>query len=267
MKSYLTYFILKFKMGLQYRAAAIAGVLTQVFFGLVYTSVYIAFYESNTNNGPMELGKLVSFVWLNQAFFSLIYLWHRDKEIINMIKKGDIAYELCRPQDLYFMWASKMLGERIAKVSLRFIPVLLLSSLLPFPYTLDLRISIPVFIMFLITLILASLLVITIVVFYHTIIIYTLDEKGIVNMFMILADVLSGLVIPIPFFPGYLQKIAYILPFRYVSDFPFRLYVGDISITEGFIGIGMQIIWIIILFVIGKLIMKKALSKAVIQGG
>ena len=39
MKSYLSYFILKFKTGLQYRAAALAGMSTQVFFGFVYVSI------------------------------------------------------------------------------------------------------------------------------------------------------------------------------------------------------------------------------------
>ena len=86
-------------------------------------------------------------------------------------------------------------------------------------------------------------------------------------MFMVVSDILSGVTIPIPFFPSYLQKITNILPFRYVSDFPFRLYVGNISMNEGFNGLIVQLIWIIILVIIGNILMKKALKKAVIQGG
>ena len=67
--------------------------------------------------------------------------------------------------------------------------------------------------------------------------------------------------------PSYLQKISDILPFRYVSDFPFRLYIGNISTNEVFIGIIVQLVWIIILVSIGYLLLKKALKKAVIQGG
>jgi ABC-2 type transport system permease protein len=84
---------------------------------------------------------------------------------------------------------------------------------------------------------------------------------------MVVSDILSGLTIPIPFFPSYLQNISNILPFRYVSDFPFRLYVGNITINEGLVGILIQVIWIVILMLIGSLLMKKALKKAVIQGG
>ena len=84
---------------------------------------------------------------------------------------------------------------------------------------------------------------------------------------MVIADLFSGLVIPIPFFPKAMQVIANILPFRYISDFPFRFYVGNIPQSEAIYSIFIQIIWIIVLFFLGKIMMGKALKKAVIQGG
>ncbi len=267
MKSYLSYFKLKFTIGLQYRASALAGICTQLFFGLVYIFVYIAFYESNSGSIPMPLDKLVSFLWLNQAFFAIVYLWYKDKDILKMIKTGNIAYELCRPQDVYMMWASKIMGERLSNAALRFLPVLVFASLLPSPYNLNLSITLPRLLVFLLSFILSTFVMTFLILLYHIICLYTLDEKGIVNIFMVLSDILSGLSIPLPFFPNTLQKIANILPFRYVSDFPFQLYVGNISINSGLIGIGMQIVWIIILVILGRILMSRALKKAVIQGG
>jgi len=267
MKTYLSYFKLKFKTGLQYRAAAFAGMATQTFFGLVYVAIYVAFYESGADNLPMELHELVSYVWLGQSFFVLVYLWYKDKEIIKLIKTGNIAYELCRPQDLYYMWASKILGERLSSVALRFLPVIIFALLLPSPFNLDLSITLPRFLLFVIVMILSILLMGALMLLYHVICLHTLDEKGIVNIFMIISDVLSGLVVPVPFFPDYLKNISNILPFRYITDFPFRLYVGNIGYNEAFIGIIIQIIWILILVLLGRFITKKALQKAVIQGG
>jgi ABC-2 type transport system permease protein len=267
MKSYFSYFKLKFITGLQYKASAYAGVSAQIFFGLIYIFVYIAFYESDSSNLPMPLNQLVSYLWFNQCFFALVYMWFKDKDIINMIKTGNIAYELCRPQNLYLMWFSKMYAERLSKVILRILPVVIFALILPSPFNLDLSTTIPRFILFILSLGLASILVVSLSLLYHIICLYTLDEKGIVNMFMVVSDILSGLTVPIPFFPSYLQKISDILPFRYVSDFPFRLYIGNISINEGLVGICVQLVWIIILVSIGYLLMKKALKKAVIQGG
>jgi len=267
MKSYISYFKLKFITGLQYRSAALAGIVTQIFFGFVYISVYLAFYESNPESVSIPIGQLVSYLWLCQSFLALIYLWYKDKEIINLIKSGNIAYELSRPQDLYLMWASKILGERLSMVSLRCLPVLLIALILPGNYKLVLNISLPTLILFIITLILATFLMTVLVLFFHIMCLYTIDEKGIVNLFMILADILSGTTIPIPFFPDYLKNITNILPFRYICDLPFRFLVGNVPFNDVYIGIIIQIIWIIILFILGKILTTKALKKAVIQGG
>ena len=267
MKTYLAYFILKFRVGLQYRAAAYAGILTQMFFGFIFAFVYIAFYDSNPGSVPMELHKLISYVWLVQAFYAMLYLRHRDSEIVSMIKTGNISYELVRPQNVYMMWFSKIMGDKLASVTLRFLPVLILTSFLPGALRLDLSITLVRFIIFIPSFILAFVLIISFIVLMHVCMMFTLDDRGIIGMFVTVAEIMAGVEIPLPFFPGFMRNISNFLPFRYMSDFPFRFYVGDISIPEGLISILVQLVWIIILMVIGKLLMKKALSKATIQGG
>ena len=129
MKQYISFFKLKFTIGLQYKAAALAGMATQIFFGLVFIMVYIAFYSSGTNNTDITLKELIPYLWLNQAFFSLICIWHKDTEILNMIRKGDVAYELCRPQNLYVMWFIRILASKLSSVVLRCSPLIIISLL------------------------------------------------------------------------------------------------------------------------------------------
>jgi ABC-2 type transport system permease protein len=76
-----------------------------------------------------------------------------------------------------------------------------------------------------------------------------------------------GGIVPLPFFPNWLSKIAYKLPFRYISDFPYRVYSGDISIIEGKSMLLGSFIWIVIIIFIGVILSRHALKKAVIQGG
>ncbi len=267
MKFYLSYFKLIFKTGLQYRTAAIAGILTQIFFGFVYIMVYIAFFTSDNAQTPMTLQQIVSYTWLCQCFFSLVNMAYTDQEIFNLIRKGNIAYELIRPKNLYFMWYSKIISKRLSLVTLRCIPLLILAFCLPSPYRLSLPISISSFILFVLTLIAGTFLMTAITTLYHVIAIYTLDEKGISMIIIALADILSGLVVPIPFFPKFLQKISNILPFRYVSDLPFRVYTGNIPLRNGITSLIIQLIWIFITILIGYLLMKKAQKKVVVQGG
>ena len=104
MKQYLAFFKLRFITNLQYRSAAIAGIFTQFFFGLVFIMVYSKFYESGTSDVSMTLEQTVTYLWLQQALLALICLYHREKEILNMIKNGNVAYELCRPGNVYIKW-------------------------------------------------------------------------------------------------------------------------------------------------------------------
>lgn len=267
MRAYTSYFKLKFISSLQYRTSAIAGICTQFFFGFVYIMVYIAFYESGGKNLPMKLEELITYIWLNQSFFALISQYYKDKELFALIRTGNISYELARPKNTYFLWYFKILGQRLANVTLRFIPVILVASLLPKPYNFLPPITIYNFLLFIISLILGTLLITSLSVLYPIITIKTLNEKGIVNILMVIGDILSGVIVPIPFLPKTLKIISSILPFQYTSDLPFRLYVGNISIDSVVKPLIMQIIWIIILIILGQIIMKNNMKRIEVQGG
>ena len=57
------------------------------------------------------------------------------------------------------------------------------------------------------------------------------------------------------------------LPFQYVSDLPFRIYVGNISISNGIYGIVIQFIWLIIITLLGVVLLSKSMKRVVVQGG
>ena len=101
----------------------------------------------------------------------------------------------------------------------------------------------------------------------YTIGFYTYNQNGISQIINSLIEVLSGAYLPVVLLPMFLQKATYFLPFRMITDLPFRLYSNNIGINEGLISILLQLIWVIILIVVGNLIVKKALKKVFVQGG
>jgi len=268
MKAIRSIFRLNFLNVLQYRVQAIAGMTTQFFFGFVFVMVYVAFYESgSTDKLPMPLDQLVSYWWLNQAFFSLVFMWTKEKDLISIIKNGNVAYELIRPINFYFKWYVTMLSKRIAKVLLRFSPVIIIAYFLPKPFNLNAPASLESFLLFLTSLILSAFLVIGISMIIHIITFFTLNEKGVMEIFMSTSEILAGGIVPLTLFPTFLYKIAYVLPFRYTCDLPFRIYTGNIPINEAIPDLVGSFIWIIVTIIIGYLLTRKALKKAVIQGG
>ena len=104
MRTYLAIFRMRLIAGLQYRAAAWAGVATQFFWGFMYIMIYQAFYASSQTQPPMAWPQLVSYMWLPQAFLAIIMLWWQDGDLLAGISSGQVAYELCRPYNLFIFW-------------------------------------------------------------------------------------------------------------------------------------------------------------------
>ena len=82
-----------------------------------------------------------------------------------------------------------------------------------------------------------------------------------------LADFLSGGIIPLTFMPAGIRTIIEHSPFGAMENLPFRVYSGNIQGTEMLKFAVLQIFWCILLFVIGKIWMKSALKRVVVQGG
>lgn len=267
MKPYISLFRVRLLNGLQYRAAALGGLITQIFWGIMLVFMYSAFYSGASETGGFSYKDLVTLIWLQQAFLAIVFLYDWDSELIDMITTGGISYELCRPINLYQVWYVKLLSKRMARASLRFLPVVVVALLLPYPYNLSLPHSSVSFILFALTLFLGVFLVVAISMLIYISIFKTMSPVGSIGIFSVIGEFFSGMTIPIPLMPGWLQKICMLLPFRYTADLPFRVYSGSIGTSEALIEIGYQLMWITILITIGALIMKRVSRMSVIQGG
>ncbi|RJE91204.1 ABC transporter permease [Paenibacillus sp. 1011MAR3C5] len=267
MKAYTSIWRLRFINGMQYRSAALAGMATQLFFGFVFIMIFAAFYSNSTGTQPISLEDLITYVWLQQIFLSFIMLWFRDQELFDLITNGNIAYELCRPMALYPHWYSKLLAQRFASATLRCFPLLAIVFVIPEPYRMGLPPTWGSFLLFLVALALGLLVVVAISMLIYISVFWTMSPVGSILMIAVAGEFLAGMVIPVPLMPSWLQPIVYILPFRWTTDFPFRVYSGHIPIAEAAWGLLIQLAWLAVLVLAGKALMKKALRAVVVQGG
>ena len=121
----------RFRLLLQYRAAALAGFITQCWWGAVKIMVLTAFY-SGAAATPMTLRQTIDYIWLAQAFLRLLP-WSVDPEVTRMVRTGDVLYERLRPVDAHTFWYARALALRTASPLLRAIPMVLVTGIL-FPY-------------------------------------------------------------------------------------------------------------------------------------
>ncbi|BBI34850.1 ABC transporter permease [Cohnella abietis] len=267
MRGYLSVFRLRLSIGLQYRGAALAGICTQFFWGFLIIMVFEAFYSQTLTEPPISLTQLITYVWLQQAFLSFIALWFRDNELFQLITSGNIAYELCRPSDIYSLWYAKLLAQRLSSAILRCIPVISVACFLPQPYRLPLPADLSTLMLFVVTLLLGLLILVSISMLIYISTFVTMSSAGSLLMFGVLGEFLAGMIIPVPLMPSWLQSIVNVLPFRLCADLPFRVYSGHITNIEALTLIPLQLLWLSALVGIGKYTISKALRKIVVQGG
>lgn len=261
----------RFRMLLQYRAAAVAGLWTQIFFGLVLIMVYEAFYRSGDAPKPMALAQVVSYVWLGQALFAMLP-WNVDGEVAGMIRTGAVAYELCRPVDLYWLWYARAVAQRVAPTILRAVPMTVLAMLLlpriglgewrlvP-PPTLASGVA------FGGALLCALLLGCAITVLLNVSLFWTIAGEGIVVMGAAAVSFLSGMIVPLPLLPDWSQLVLRWLPFAGLVDLPFRVYTGHIAPADVSGVLLRQVMWTLVLIGIGRWLLARGMRRVVIQGG
>lgn len=265
MSSYFGIFKMNFKGELQYRAKAISGVTTQIFWGLMYIYLYTAFMGGKVIEG-FSIEQMITYVWLGQAFLVIRYI-DLPKNCAKEIENGNICYKFTRPINLYNQWYAEHLGYKLSATILRCIPLLLFAFIMPKSIRMMVPPSFVAFVLFILALIIGTLLTsaISMIIVYLTF--KTLSSKGTVSICNTVCGILGGLYIPLVFMPQSIQNVLNYLPFRFILDLPARIYIGNIPPIEGLKFLGIAVAWLIVIIIIGKLLIAKAGKNAIIQGG
>lgn len=262
-KAYFAFLKARFATLFQYRFAACAGLVTQLFWGMLKVMILSAFYSQTVAAQPITFSEAATFVWLGQALLQIVP-WNIDKELEAQVRTGNVVYELVRPLDLYWLWYSRSLAMRIVPTILRSIPLLVLAYLF---FDLPLPKSFLTALFFLTSLLFAALLSASITALVLISLFWTISGEGILRLIPGLTVLFTGLVIPLPLFPTWLQPFMSLQPFRGILDIPIRIYLGIIPTDTLIYYFLFQIAWMAIFIFLGKLMMQKALSRITIQGG
>jgi len=271
LRPYVAIVSARFRMLLQYRAAALAGLWTQIFFGFVILSIYEAFYRSSAAEQPMTFRQIASYVWLGQALLAMLP-WNADDDVRAMVRTGAVAYELCRPIDLYGLWFARAIARRTAPTVLRAVPMCLIASIgLPLLGLDEWRLAPPPAlasaVAFGLALVCTLLLGCALSTLVNISMLWTIGGEGTVILMTALVTFLSGMIVPLPLFPDWAQPIVRALPFAGLVDLPFRLFTGHIGPGEVPGVLLHQLAWTLALVILGRSLLSRGLKRIVVQGG
>jgi len=266
LKAYLTIAKMRFAVQLQYRAAAAAGFFTQLFFGFIKVMVFHGFYASTSVVQPISLGQAVTYAWVVQVTYRMAP-WAGDEDIIDMIRNGHVAYELCRPLSLYFNWYCRLLSQKIVPVMLTGVPLYILVLLLPTGYGVRPPGSPAAGAAWAISTCFALLLGCTIGNIMSISTLWTLSGLGMQRIVPAMIMVFSGMVVPLVYYPDWAQGILRYLPFSSLLDIPLRFYLEVLPVSDLPSFILIQVIWTVTFMALGVILLKLGMRGVVIQGG
>ncbi len=263
MKAYFSIFRMRRRMETQYRGAVLGGILCQMFVGLILVAIYRAMYAGKPQAIP--LSHVTTYVWLQQASFRMLVA--SDPELMDKIRTGAIAYDLCRPLHLYSYYYIRVLAQKMTGSYLRALPMLAFAALLPEGWGLCLPASLPALLLAMLALGLGALCVSALENITMGFTMRTLDPRGMQGMLNLLMMTLSGNILPLTLFPDRWQRVITLLPYAQLLDAPIRLYTGEYPLAKAPEVLLIQLVWTGILVLAGCAFWNKNQRKLIIQGG
>ena len=259
---YLSVFRLRAQLETQYRAAALGGLITQAFVGIVLIYLYTALFDGSD---PRMLQETVNYVWIQQMFFRMMF--STDGELSNLILTGGVAYTMIRPVDQHTYWLTREIAMRLVGALMRLLPMILLQFILPA----GLRMTLPDgplgCLQFMLSLLLGAVILAEISAVRDAIVMQTLDTRGISAMINLIQMIFSGNIIPLTLFPDGVQTLIRFQPFAQALDAPIRMYLHAQPGPEWLLSLSVQLGWILIISALGRRMWARQLNRMVVQGG
>ncbi|WP_461611160.1 ABC transporter permease [Cytobacillus kochii] len=237
---------------------------SNVIFLLMWGSIWTALYAGREEAGGVSFQAMLTYIVVSQ-FLSGVNgagtpLW----EIQEKVRTGDISLELMRPFDvplryLFADFGSVFFYMITALLPLYIILFFFMDLSLPNDPLIWLAFSFAAFIGFLIRY--------CIEMAFGLLTFFLVETGGVEDIFYFAMSLLSGSVIPLWFFPGWLAGFASYLPFQGIYYIPNAIFIGEIAGYQILTSIGVQLFWVVVTYIFLRLVWNKASQKVVVQGG
>jgi ABC-2 type transport system permease protein len=246
-----------------YPAAAIAGVFTNTVFGFMRAYVLLAVFAQRDLVGGYDAAGVVTYTWLTQGMLMLIFIWGW-RELALRVRTGDISVDLIRPVDPLRAGLAFDLGRAVYHAVFRGIPPFLIGALF-FPLTLPA--SPAVWVLFLVSVLLAVIVSFAVRWLYNTAAFWLMDDRGVMIISATAMALFSGAMIPVSFFPDWLAAIANATPFPSMLQTPVDIFVGRLAGAAALMALGIQLVWAVALLLVARLTFAAGVRRLVTQGG
>lgn len=253
-----------FQRATAYRFDAWTRILGNIMMLFMWGFIWFALYKGRGSIESVSFHAMLSYILVSQALQGIhgagTPLW----EIQERVRTGDIAMEMLRPYD----YPLRMLFSDFGSIFFYFI-----TAVLPLYAMIFLVLdpihptSISQWSLFILSAILGYFIRYCIEMTFGLFTFWLIETGGVEDIFYFSISLFSGSVVPLWFFPNWLEKVAYYLPFQGIYFVPNSIFVGQLTgqaLLNAFLTQGA---WLIVCYALLRFVWGKASRKIVIQGG
>lgn len=246
-----------------YRAAALAGLATNLFFGLLRAEILLALYGDRGTVAGYSAADAVTYTGLSQALIAVLMLfgWY---DLMATVHSGEVAGDLLRPMDFQAFWLAQDAGRAAVALLLRGGTIMAIYASLfdlsgPGGVAGWLAVAVALGLAWLVSF--AFRFLVNLAAFWSP------NAVGVGRFLFFGGLFFSGFLMPLDFFPGWLQTLAAWTPFPYLLDTVVEVYLGIAAGPELLRALGLQAAWALGLLLAGRWILARGVRRLTVLGG
>lgn len=250
---------------LAFRTRFVVGIPSYFLFVAVHFFIWRAVYAASpaAEIAGYDLAQILTYMavaWLIRS----VYFSRVDHEIAEEVRQGDVVRHLLRPVDFQLARMAEAFGESAFRLAALTLPSAFLVFLF-FPVALPAGFAAAAG--FAVSLLLSFVLFFELSYLAGLSAALTENAAGLLRAKAAAVELLSGLLVPLSFFPPWAEAALRWLPFRAIADVPLNLYLGRYAGREALLMLALQAGWAAGLYLIGRFAWGGIVRRLTIQGG
>lgn len=255
---------------LAYRMRYFTGILTYLLYVSIHYFIWQAVFQgasqeldpTRTINGYTfpEMVTYITMAWIARS----LYFSNVDYEIDEIVKSGQLSIFLLRPVSFQLLMISQACGELLFRMIFFSLPIgVVIAAIFPIlpPNGLS-GVA-----LFLLATAVSFLIMAELNFLVGLVAIHFQSISSLMQAKHYLLQLLSGLLIPLTFFPPAAEAILKVLPFQLLTYVPLQFYLGKVGPGETMWLLLHMGFWVMCLHLLGVVFWRYSASRVVVQGG
>lgn len=263
MSKYAALIRLAFLKGLAYRWEVVWGIVSSLLLVIFYRCLWSSIYGGAENIAGMTLNQIINYYLWGQLIV-IVTASKTDRILSREIMNGTIVNRFIRPLRLYTGCLFDEVGSSLKNTILTGLPIGMIAVLLVpvyFPGEASIVVG------FLASLLLAFLLKYNINFLAGLLACWIKGSEGITHAKDFLMMLCTGALLPLSFYPAWMQSVFAVLPFRFIVYVPIQIWNSAYSLVDMSLLLLQAVLWTVALGFLNQVAVRQGIRKITGYGG